>query len=71
MDRSRREFSKSDDDQMNAIEFRQKLTIYKLHPDDSGKYFCRVNDIETSAWLTVTRKYSDAEGEKRLNWFYF
>ncbi|CAF1142161.1 unnamed protein product [Rotaria sordida] len=32
----------------------QKLTIYKLHPDDAGKYFCRVNDIETSAWLTVT-----------------
>lgn len=36
--------------------FRQTLTIYKLHPDDSGKYFCRVNDIETSAWLEVTRK---------------
>jgi hypothetical protein len=36
--------------------FRQKLTIYKLHPDDSGKYFCRVNDVETSAWLEVTRK---------------
>ncbi|CAF4156732.1 unnamed protein product, partial [Adineta steineri] len=32
---------------------KQKLTIYKLHPDDSGKYFCRVNDIETSAWLEV------------------
>jgi hypothetical protein len=38
--------------------FRQKLTIYKLHPDDSGKYFCRVNDVETSAWLEVTRKSS-------------
>jgi hypothetical protein len=36
--------------------FRHKLTIYKLHPDDSGKYFCRVNDIETSAWLEVARK---------------
>ncbi|CAF4189084.1 unnamed protein product, partial [Rotaria sp. Silwood2] len=34
--------------------FRQTLTIYKLHPDDSGKYFCRVNDVETSAWLEVT-----------------
>lgn len=36
--------------------FRHRLTIYKLHPDDSGKYFCRVNDVETSAWLEVTRK---------------
>ena len=35
---------------------RQKLTIYKLHPDDSGKYFCRVNETETSAWLEVTRR---------------
>ncbi|CAF3833519.1 unnamed protein product [Rotaria magnacalcarata] len=33
---------------------KQTLTIYKLHPDDSGKYFCRVNDVETSAWLEVT-----------------
>jgi len=32
---------------------KHKLTIYKLHPDDSGKYFCRVNDTETSAWLEV------------------
>ena len=36
--------------------FRHKLTIYKLHPDDSGKYFCRVNDTETSAWLEVEGK---------------
>ena len=71
MERSRREFLKSDDYQMNAIGFRQKLTIYKLHPDDSGKYFCRVNDIETSAWLTVTRKYFGLDGEKRFNRVYF
>ncbi|CAF4536552.1 unnamed protein product [Rotaria sp. Silwood1] len=38
----------------DSIGAKQTLTIYKLHPDDSGKYFCRVNDIETSAWLTVT-----------------
>jgi hypothetical protein len=42
----------------SPILFRQKLTIYKLHPDDSGKYFCRANDTETSAWLEVIRKYS-------------
>ena len=46
--------------QIVHIVFRQKLTIYKLHPDDSGKYFCRINDIETSAWLTVTRNYSSS-----------
>ncbi|CAF4283227.1 unnamed protein product, partial [Rotaria sp. Silwood2] len=33
---------------------KQILTIDKLHPDDSRKYVCRVNDIETSAWLEVT-----------------
>ncbi|CAM4765861.1 unnamed protein product [Rotaria magnacalcarata] len=37
----------------DSVGAKQKLTIYKLHPDDSGKYFCRVNDIETSAWLEV------------------
>lgn len=32
------------------------ITINKLNPDDSGKYTCKVNDIETSAELEVTRK---------------
>ncbi|CAF5130026.1 unnamed protein product [Rotaria magnacalcarata] len=41
----------------DSVGAKQKLTIYKLHPDDSGKYFCRVNDIETSAWLEVIREY--------------
>ena len=39
------------------VTFRQKLTIYRLHPDDSGKYFCSVNGIVTAAWLEVTREY--------------
>ena len=32
-----------------------KITINKLCVDDAGKYTCKVNDIETSAHLTVER----------------
>ena len=36
-----------------------RITINKLNPDDSGKYTCKVNDIETSAELFVTRNKSE------------
>lgn len=32
----------------------QMLQINKIIPDDSGRYICSVNDIETKAWLEVT-----------------
>ncbi|KAI0982140.1 hypothetical protein GJ496_002986, partial [Pomphorhynchus laevis] len=31
----------------------QKLQINKMIPDDSGRYICSVNDIETKSWLAV------------------
>ncbi len=34
-----------------------RLTINKLNPEDEGKYICKVNDVETFAYLTVTRKF--------------
>jgi hypothetical protein len=33
------------------------LVITKLHPDDSGKNVCKINEIETSAYLNVERKH--------------
>lgn len=33
-----------------------KIKINKLNPDDEGKYVCKVNEVETFAYLTVTRK---------------
>ena len=33
-----------------------RLVINKLNPDDEGKYVCKINDIDTFAYLTVERK---------------
>ncbi len=33
------------------------LTVNKLCPEDEGKYVCKVNDVETICYLTVTRKF--------------
>lgn len=32
------------------------LVVNKLVPEDEGKYICKVNEVETFAYLTVTRK---------------
>jgi hypothetical protein len=33
-----------------------RLVINKLNPEDEGKYVCKINDIDTFAYLTVERK---------------
>ena len=30
------------------------LIINKINPDDEGKYVCKINDVETFAYLTIT-----------------
>ena len=32
-----------------------KLIINKLIPEDEGKYICKINEVETFAYLTVIR----------------
>ncbi|KAL7669549.1 hypothetical protein ACOME3_010201 [Neoechinorhynchus agilis] len=39
----------------------QKLQINKIIPDDSGRYICSVNDVETKAWLEVASGKPDFE----------
>ncbi len=38
-----------------------RLVINKLNPDDAAKYICKINDIETSANLTITGKIKSIE----------
>ena len=43
-----------------------KLTINKINPEDEGKYVCKINDVETGAYLTVTPAKPKFEFLKKL-----
>jgi hypothetical protein len=32
------------------------LTIKKIDMSDAGRYICKCNEVQTSAWLNVERK---------------
>ncbi|CAF0846330.1 unnamed protein product [Brachionus calyciflorus] len=43
-----------------------RLVINKLNPEDEGKYICKVNEVETFAYLTVTPAKPKFEFLKKL-----